>query len=191
MKRRIVNTLGSLGYVSLIIQWVWMIIILGMPIMVSDGFRDLFLPNRTSTPVPTASISIPEPIAILFLILAVIFTIGVSIYVIVAVPRAVGRTGNTVTKTSAQVIIPKITHHKKISEKREKTLVERITWSMKIGATAIPVPALMVPPPSDLISLPQDVVTGVGLFCASLTVLWFGAQFVLSKFFSLRPQDIW
>lgn len=191
MKRRSVNILGSLGYISLAIQWLWMIGILGMPILVSDWFKGLFLPNQMTSSTPSPAINVPEPLAVIFLVLAVVFSVSMIVYTLVAVPRAVGKTGKKITMTTAKVIIPKISHHKPISKKREKTLVERITWSMKFAAAIVPIFALAIPPRTDLIDLSHQVVVGVGLFCASLTLLWFGGQFLLSKLFRLSPQDIW
>ncbi len=191
MKRQLANTLGTFGYMSLSVQWVWLVITTGMPLLSSSAFKDLFLPGQTTEVLPAASLSVPEPIAVLFSVLAVIFAVGLTIYVIVSIPRVVGRTGKTVTTKSAQVILPHITHHKKVSEKRQKRLMERITWSMKIGLALLPLLALVIPLSSDVLELSREVVSGVAIFCASATLLWFGAQFTVVRLAKIDSRDVW
>ena len=190
MKRAIANIFGTLGYMSLIVQWLWAGLTLGFPLFASDEFRTVFLPEPTTPAEPAVSVSIPEPIAIMFMVLALIFAIGITIYMIVAVPRTIGRVGKKVTVKSAEKIVPYVTHHKHISKKRKKTLLERITWSVKLALLALPILALLIPVSDDL-GLAGEVVTGVGLLCAGFTLAWFGLQFLVAKLGALDPRDVW
>lgn len=190
MKQSLANVFGALGYISLLLQWVWTALVIGTPIVASDFFKNAFLPKESSVPAEALSMNVPEPIGIIFMFLAIIFAIGVTIYAVLAVPRNIARTGQRLTRSSAQVIIPHVTHHKHISEKRRKTLLERITWSIKIGLTILPAAALGFRP-DEMIGLSHGVIIGVGLFCAVATVLWFGLQFIVAKVAKLDSRQIW
>lgn len=190
MKRSIANIFGTLGYMSLIVQWLWAGLTLGFPLFASKEFQTIFLPEPTTPVEPTvSSVSIPEPIAIILMVLASLFAIAISIYMVLAVPRTIGKVGKKVTVKSAETIAPYVTHHKRISDKRKKTLLERITWSVKAALLALPVLALLIPVSSDL-GLTNEVVIGVGLTCAGFTLTWFGLQFLVVKLGALDQNDI-
>lgn len=190
MKLHIANIFGTLGYVSVMFQWLWMLVVLATPILSNDFAAPLFLPSENSTPVQPIATEIPGPLAMIFMVLAVVFAISVSVYAVVAVPRTIGRSGQKVTKVSAQVVLPRITHHRKISKKRQKTLLERITWSIKLVVITIPVIALLLPVPAEL-GLERDVVVGFGLYCAVVSLLWFGLQFIFARLARLPNDRLW
>lgn len=190
MKQSFANIFGALGYLSLVIQWLWMGLVIGAPFVASDFFKNLLLPETDPTPTDSISMNVPEPIGIIFMVLAVIFALGVTIYAIVAVPSSIARTGQKATLKTAQVIVPRITHHKHVSKKREKTLIERITWSVKLLLTLVPVIALSVPP-DDIVGLSHSVVVGVGLFCGAATVVWFSLEFAIAKLGKIEPRNVW
>lgn len=133
---------------------------------------------------------VPEPIAILFMVLALIFSIGISLYVVIAMPRSIAQTGRKITHKSAQIIAPRITHKKHISKKREKKLIEQITWSVKTILVIIPIMALVIPP-ADMIGLSHKIVISVGLFCAATTTIWFSLEFAIAKLARLDSLRVW
>lgn len=190
MKLHIANVFGTLGYVSVMFQWLWMLVVLATPILSSDFAAPLFLPSENSTPVQPLATDIPGPIATIFMVLAVAFAISVTIYAVVAVPRTIGRSGQKVTQVSAQVVLPRLTHHRKITKKRQKTLLERISWSIKLVLLAIPVIALLAPVSAEL-GLEREVVVGFGLYCALMSVLWFGLQFIFARLARLPNDRLW
>ncbi|HTK39909.1 MAG TPA: hypothetical protein VL362_03515 [Patescibacteria group bacterium] len=190
MKRTLTNTLGTFGYLSLTMQWLWLCVTLGMPLIKSGWFHTLFLPNHSSQTLPTYTVDIPQPLAILFMVLAVIFAVGMSIYAVIAVPKTIAKTGKKVTTSTARVVIPRITHRQPISKKREKTLIERISWSAKFIAATIPLIAAFIPISSQL-SLDQSIVSSVAIVCGVCTFAWFAGQFVLARLFALDQRVVW
>lgn len=190
VKRVFANIFGTLGYMSLLLQWLWAGLTLGYPLIASDQFQTVFLPKPTTPTEPALSVTVPDPIAIIFMILAVIFAVGVTIYMIIAVPRTIGRVGKKVTIKSAETIAPYVTHHKKVSKKRQKSLLERISWSVKFTLAILPLLAALLPVSSKL-GLSASVVIGIAIICASFTLLWFMAQFIVAKIGGLDAKDIW
>lgn len=190
MKRIIANAFGTLGYVSLLMQWLWVALTLGYPLIANETFKAAFLPEPTPSATPSLSITTPEPIATIFMVVAVIFALSVTVYMIFSVPRTIGRVGNKVTIKSAEKIVPYVTHHKKVSKKRQKTLLERSTWSVKLILAVLPA-LISLLPLSEKVELSSSVVSGVAVLCASLTLLYFGCQFIIAKIGKIDPNDIW
>lgn len=190
MKLRIVNLLGTFGYISVIVQWLLIVIVLGAPLASNNTFKTLFLPTENTQPIEASSVGIPGPIAFIFVILAVVFMIGLTVYAIYAVPKTVGQVAGNVSKKGAKVVLPAITHHKKISKKREIKLIERITWSIKLIVIILPLLLLLIPV-SDQLSIDQNVVTSLGLLLAVPSLVWFSLQLTLSKLLKIDNQKIW
>lgn len=190
MYQQVANVFGALGYTSLAIQWGWGVITLGAPLMNSPQVQSLLLPDSESPAVEAASVTVPDPIGVLFMILAVVFAVSVTVYALVAVPRAVARTGQRATHTMAIKIAPRVVHQKKMTKKRQKTIIERLTWSIKLVLIMIPVLALMIPVAASL-GLDQSVVIGFGVFCAAATTLWFGLQFITAKIGRVDSSKVW
>ncbi len=190
MKRTIVNTFGVFGYLSLIMQWLWSAVILATPLFSNEATRSIFLPEHTVQPASTSSLELPEPLAWLFIVLAIVFSAAVIIYAVMAVPRTIGKTGRTITTKSAKVIVPHVTHHKHISKKREKALTERITWVVKLVLVIVPFLLLLVPPDSTL-GLTHLVTLSVGGFCAVASLVWFATQYISARLAKIDARFVW
>jgi len=190
MRQRIVNTIGAFGYLSLILQWTWSLVTLGAPLVTSQSFQSMFLPHQSNAPVDRLAINVPEPLGVVFSIVAVIFAVGITIYAIYAVPRGIGRSAHKATQTSAAMIIPHITHHRRISKKRQKRLVERITWTMKFTVALVPLALLVIPTTANL-ALNHSVVAAVGIYLGIWSLGWFGSQYLLTRIWNIDARDAW
>lgn len=190
MRLHIVNGLGVLGYISVLLQWLWVLLTLGYPLAMNESLQKTFLPEQTAKPIEAATLSIPQPIGIMFVVLAVVFAIVISIYVIYSAPRTIGRIGRSMSRTSAETIAPRITRHRHISKKRQARLIERLTWTVKLIAVLLPPLLLMIPTASEL-GLSYQVVTAVGLYLTIWSIGWFGLQYLLTHVWRISARDIW
>lgn len=184
---------GALGYMSVLMQWLWMGVTIIFPLISSSGMSTYFLPSeqqQAQQAIPAAEIAMPGWLQITLVVAAVLFTIAVTIYAIVAVPRTVGRIGKTVVQRSAKVAIPHLTHHRPVTAARRKTLVERITWSIKLVFVFIPLIALLVPTPPS-VGLEHRIVLACGLFFGSWSLLMFGIQYVIARAGRVDPRQVW
>ena len=191
MKQSTVNTFGALGYSSLLVQWVWTILAVGLSFFTSDTMQNVFLPpkNAQASPQPQG-FDLPTGIEIIIAIAAVIFALGVIVYAIVSVPRAIGRGGQRVTHKSAKAALPHITHHRPLSKKRKRRLLEQITWTIKAILAILPFVLLAIPP-SPEIGLDHNVVVAAGLLLFAVTVVMFVIQFVLAKVWKIPSGQVW
>lgn len=186
------NFIGGFGYIGAGIQWIWSSIPLIYPLIATDIFQNYVMP-ATPTQTMTAaapSFSLSPGVELLLLVFAVIFSVVTIIYAIIAVPKSFGKAGKVVTTKSANVIIPAITHHQKISKKRHRSLLERISWSIKAGLVLIPVFLLLVPTPQEF-ELTQDQFMAAGIILAIGSALLFAGQFAFAKIARLAPDKVW
>ena len=185
-----VNTFGTLGYLSLVMQWVWCLLIVGYPFISGD--------HALLFPVDAPRIS-PQPQAVdfgVFSPVAFVVASAISLLVLVAtvvtvarLPRAVGKKGAQTTQAAAHAIIPTLTHHKKLSKTRSIRLTYQVVIGLKLLGTLFALLPLINS--SSIPQLSHDIVLTVGGFCAICTSLWFGIQYILARLFRLKRDQIW
>lgn len=188
----IANVLGSFGYLSIVVQWFWVIATIIIPYMQHSSLESLFVP-MTSTPhaAPVQSIELPAGLQIAAMIGAIIFMIAIIMYAIYAVPRSVGRLGKSVTQKSATATVQHMTHHHQpLTEVEKKRAYEYLTWGVKIVLVVIPF-ALSSIPTHQSLTISHSVVVVVSLFCFSVSFLWFFLQYVIALICRISARDIW
>ena len=183
----VINTFGTLGYLSLSIQWLWAVITVGYPLISSD--LKFILPQNTAPEAPPPNLGIFSPIASIVAIIATIIVMIVTIIVIVRLPRTVGKQAASVTHRTAEVILPAVTHRKKLPKKQRVQLSYKIVVSLKILLTLLPIAGLFIASPTT--GLTPSVVLAVGLFCAVLTCIYFGSQLGLASTLRVNREDVW
>ena len=184
----ITNSLGTLGYFSCGIQWVWATIILCYPI-ISD--KNSFLFRRDLTPVVTSSAPtqpLPPVIGIILIIATVALLIMTTI-TLMRLPKAFVKTGAKITHTESTAIIPTIVHHKKITKKRRLLLTYRVVQAVKATASIIPLAALFFAPAIQ--TMPTNVIWAVAAFCFICTALAFTLQSLAVWYFRVTTADVW
>lgn len=191
MKQILVNALGAIGYVFVAIQWMWAFIIVVIPLASHPFFMELFMPSSRPASEPLIGLGpMPELAQSVVMVFSVIMSLGIIIYVAIKAPAVVGRTGQRMTRKVATKALPVITHRKKITKKRKKSLLERLTWSIKAGMVVMPALALAVPP-GDIIDLNHDASIVFGLALASVSAIYFGLQFIFAKLWAIDANRVW
>ena len=192
MRRRITNIFGAIGYLFLLLQWMWALIFGLAPVVTNPAFHDLFLPQGQSTverPQKQRQ-PLPGPVQLAILLASIAFSVGIALYAIISVPRAVGRIGQKVTRKAAAKAVPTLTSHKKISKKRQQHLIERITWGIKAAAVILPAIVLAIPPHQS-INLDHDASIVFGGLIALLAASSFVVQFLLAKIWRINSRLVW
>lgn len=184
----VVNTLGTLGYLSIIIQWTWCVITLGQPLLSSD--RPLFLPQA---PVPPVShiidFGIFTPFVSVIALFIVLLIIFLTVITLIRLPRTVGKTGSDVTHVVASQIIKRTHHRHPLPIKKRKRLSFWIIWVLKFIAVYIPFALVFITPSID--GLTTQLITTVGFACAVLSTFYFVLQLSLTHILRLDKKKIW
>ncbi|PID31280.1 hypothetical protein CR983_01890 [Candidatus Saccharibacteria bacterium] len=188
--QKITNIVGTLGYMSVVLQWMWCGATIVGPYLVGMGAAEWFLPSPTATSKSTsAAISMPGIVEWLILALAVVFALAVSLYAIYAVPKRIARAASRATTRTAKAALPHVTHHKPLSKARSRRLIGRIRWLLKAAAVVIALLITLLPPPVSL-ELDTTVVVSAGLFLALVSTVLFAAQYILARAASLSDARV-
>ncbi len=192
LARQIANTFGALGYLSCVVQWMIVFAVLVLPVMESDGFRQLFIPSPPTTPAPDGGVDLPPILQQVLLVAAVIFSVGVIVYALMAIPRAVGKAGRTVTRKTAKIAAAQVARvqHTPLTKKQQKTLAERLTWGVKLLVVVAP-PLLLLMPAAPRFDVSHEHIVIAGAFTACVSLLWFGIQYIVARLGKLDARDVW
>ena len=183
-----VNALGTLGYISGILQWAWTLIVLCYPLITAD--RSVFLPEPVPhTPTPTTEFGFLSPVVIFIAIAFTLLVLLMTVIVIVRLPKTIGISGAKTTQTVAKAIVPTITHQKHIPKKRYITLTYRIVVGLKYFLTLLPLSLLLFAP--TITNLPANVITAVGLIAAGFTLAYFSAQIICVQLLKVDKKKVW
>jgi hypothetical protein len=184
----ITNTFGTLGYISLIIQWAWCLITFGHPLFsLNTAF---FLPQA---PIPKTTqvidFGIFTPFISLFALFITILIIILTIITLFFLPRKIGKTGSTVTHVVASQIIKKTHHHQPLPAEKRIRLSFWIIIILKVVAIYAPFALVFITPPVE--GLTPRLVTTVGFICAVFSIFYFSLQLLLSFVLRLDKKKIW
>lgn len=186
----VVNLLGTLFYLSCLLQWMWSILPF-MPgiITLVESFQ---APIDPATVEPTVQIvgSQPSALAILIAIIATVFILAICVYLVAKIPTAIGKTGQKITKGASSYIVPIVSHRKELTPKKRRQLTARVIVYLKIALATAPV-ILGLCTAFIATELPYTVIAFVvgALGVASFTVL--GLQLLMTKLLKVSPEKTW
>ncbi|MBC7764173.1 hypothetical protein H7Y29_00495 [Microbacteriaceae bacterium] len=184
----VVNTLGTLGYLSIIVQWTWCVITLGQPLLSAD--KHLYLPQAPVPPVShVIDFGILAPFVPVLALLVTVIIIVLTVVTLVRLPKAVGKTGSNMTHAAASQIIKKTHRHHSLPIKKRNKLSFWIIWLLKSIAVYVPFALVFITPAVD--GLTTRLVTTVSFACAVLSTFYFVLQLSLSFILKLDKKKIW
>lgn len=187
--RSIANGFGALGYMSLLLQWAWALLLFSYPYMESGSLMRLLFSERTAKPIAqTSSVPLTPAIISLSVVITVIVLI-MMVIVIIRFPSAVEKQGVHVTQKAAASIIPIITHHQEIPKKHRTKLTYQIIIVIKGFAIIIPLAYTLLWVPNTL-ALSGEIIRIITYFTASCTFMWFGFQYSLAAIRHISFSDI-
>jgi hypothetical protein len=182
-----VNTLGALGYISTLTQWMWALLIVAYPLLTTGSMWSLpessAVASQPTTFVPTG------PLAVVFAALITLIVIVIAIYTIFLVPHSVGKAGAKVTRNVASAAIPIITHHKKISRTQSRKLSYRIILILKLISALLPAVLIVILP--SVAPIDQSAAVGAGIFLSVATCGYFTIQYLLGYLLKVDKASIW
>ena len=187
----LLNALGFLAYLSCLFQWVFVLLPFLPGVLDSDVFH-AFIPLGTSDTSVNVQPAQQLPNWLIFIIVAVI-TLAVVLVTIIALarlPRSVGKTGQKLTRTAAERVIPVVTHHAKLPEKKRRALTARIVFDIKLAMIALPIVLLLIIPLPET-TIPSQAITLVVALAAGWSLLLFCLQVVFARAFKVPLDRLW
>lgn len=186
----VVNTVGTLGYLFCLLQWLWAGLLYA-PLLAQTGIVEQILPKQTPKPAPVEVAGGEPSLALLIIgVVITVFVIILTIVVLVRLPVAIGKTGKKVTQRTVSSVMPALTHHKKLPEKQQKRLHLTISFLFKTILAIIPIAVLLFVP-IETLPFSANVLWTVTVFLAAMTAVFFGLQYLLVKLGKLDGKVVW
>lgn len=177
MRKRFYNVVQTFSYISIVTQWMWMVITLLLPVIVSSQWlKDMSAPDTSVAPA-VQSFAMPTWIANIIGVLVVVIGLSLTIYALVSLPRSIRRTGAKTTHETAVFISEHIPHAKPLDKKDKEKRIFRYSWLVRLALWLIPILLLAVPPPQ---SLPHNLSIACGLILGTVTLFWLAVEYCLS-----------
>ena len=185
----IANAFGALGYISVIFQWAWSILLLCYPLLVDRP--EFLLPAETAPPQSQAFEIAPvfSPAVTIIAIAITVLILVATIIVLARLPRSIGKKAATLTKTAATAVLPAVTHHKKMSPTQRKKLSYNIILVIKLVAIIVPLLVLLFVTTDS--TIPQIATWTVALFCALSSLVHFAIQQTIVLASKIDRGTVW
>ncbi len=176
----IVNTFGTFGYISLVLQWLWVSVLFLPQLFENDGVKDFFMPPVDITSTPHVEFHTPPLLATVLAIVITVVVLMITVMVLLRLPTTISRSGKKATLKTAEKIIPILAHHQKLPATKKRQLTIQTIRTLKFVLTLLPFLLLLLVTVIPT-SLPSDIVMFVGGFLTLGTLLWFGLEYTLAR----------
>jgi hypothetical protein len=191
IKKSVVNTFGTLGYLFGFLQWLWAIVLYLSVIQSTTSFIN----NKDTTQIvepATFSISMPGPLGVIILGVTIVVMVAITIYAIVAVPRSIVKVSNKVVHKAAESVAPMVikAQHKKDTKRTRIQLTARLILVVKAALVITP---LLITAASRLLEvqfIDYSIALIVGCGLASLSFILFALQYILGAVLRVKVTDI-
>lgn len=137
-----------------------------------------------------AEISLPPIVQAIIVAASVAFAIGISLYAIYMVPRAVSRVSHKSIEKVATATVVRTTRHQTIKPKQRQSLITRYIWLIKCLSIALPV-VLALLPIYQSIGIEHQIVMIVAGFLASLSLISLGLQLSVGYLTKVPVKNLW
>ena len=185
----VANIFGTLGYLSIIFQWGWSLLLLCYPLI--SAHPELLLPSAPAPSSPQAAEIAPAFTPVMTIVAAAVTLLMLiaTVIVLARLPKAIGKKAATLTKTAARAVIPVVTHHKKISKQQRKKLSYKLSLSIKAIVLILPLVMLLFVDTSG--TIPSLAAWSVGLFCALCSFVYFAIQQMIALIGGISRDQLW
>lgn len=185
-----VNLCAVFGYLWSSLAWLWVTAVYAPLLIKADALQWMLPQPHTPSTTPSLDISLP-PIWMMVLGAAVtLIMIILTLYVLVKVPVMAIRQTSKAIHTTTDQLVPIMTHHKKISQKRQRLLTARLLLYVKLLFACLPVGltflALLAPRPQ----LSFELILFITTLLSLMAILSFSVQQLCVRWFRLPPQQI-
>lgn len=192
-RRKLVNFVGALAYLSVVIQWI-MAVTLFAP-LISEAPLLNPEPVAVSPVESSAAASANDPSIFTFIGIAIIVLIMIALtaYVLAKMPATLARTGRKVVKDSSSAIVTvaiKAAGKKDGKRLREK-LTPKIVFIMKVAVVLLPILLSFLSRYLEDPILSQYLALYLSVMLANGSFLLFIIQYGMAYFLGVKRADIW
>ena len=171
---KLVSVLGALGYLSLTMQWLWLVVTL-LPWFMS---LEIMTTPRT-TPVVNHGNGDFSWFSLLIALAVLVVVVGLTVYVVAKLPGYIAHESSRVVHAAQDIILPSILRDKKVSKRKKIQISSRVLFSTKLIVSILPYlglyGAIMTHPP-----LSDVIILTIGWFLLGWSLLCIIAQRIIA-----------
>jgi hypothetical protein len=185
----IVNFFGTLFYLSCLLQWMWAT----LPYMPGIVRLAEMLQGQNDTPAPVHEITASGPPSFFLLVIAItatIIIIGLTLYVMIKFPVTVAKSAQKMTQNASARIVPIVTHHAKLPEKKRRLLTARVAAYLKLAACILPV-ILCACTYFFETELGYSITMAIAAIFGIGSLLLLSAQLLSARWLKVKSETIW
>lgn len=171
------KTVLGIAYLSLVLQWLWMLTI-SLPPLIRSGALDSFItaPTLNDTKTTTTPIEM-SPLVWLFVGIVTLVVLIMTVVIIIKTPRAIVNTGEKVVTQATNAVVPLVTHHHTLPEAKRRAVSRRVALALRLLVTLIPVIVCFFLPSFD--ELTQQIIVTIALLLGAVSTIGFVVAWAL------------
>ena len=176
----------AIAYIAVTLQWLWVLTI-GLPPLVETGVFDSFSSHRQAEQPVASTAAGPSPfLAVVAGVITLLF-LAITIIVLIKLPKTISHTGETLVHKASEVVIPVITHHKKIPAKKQRVLSQRVMMGAQLTLVVIPLLISFFLPPIQTIT--SQIITTLAIWLAGISIICFVISWLLQPAATSRTRS--
>ncbi|MES2876511.1 MAG: hypothetical protein V4678_03520 [Patescibacteria group bacterium] len=176
-KTLLAKLLLGIGYFSLLLQWFWMLTI-ALPPLIRSGVLDSFVMTPATERAAQTGVPIEvSPLVAIFVGLVTLIILIITVIVIIKTPRVVVRTSERVVHRAVDAVVPVITHHHVLPQKKRRVLSRRVALAVRLLFTLVPVVVCLFLPSLD--ELTKQIIITIALWLGAVSTLAFVAAWLI------------
>lgn len=173
-RQRTLGTLSSvltgLAYISCLFEWLWVSIVV-LPPLIKSGALDWIIKifaQHAQAEAPKIELN---PFILALVGIITLFILVITAVVLIRLPKTIATTGQHTVDQVAELVMPAITHHKKLPAKKQRALSRRIRLIIQLSLAVLPLAVSFFVPPFDQIS--QLIIITIASWLAGISLLGF------------------
>lgn len=189
MKKFIANTAGAVGYLLVVLGWLWATVFL----VTSVEFLENFTQNRQTesySELTLPTMSIPDPVVVIVAIVVTVVMVGISVFAVYKIPAESIKQSSRVTKSSAENLTKLVERSKPLLVKKHQLLTRRLIVYIKLALAIIPtliVAGLVLFTPNDM-QLSPGLAMMITAGTSLLALVFFATQYLAARLLKV-PTD--
>jgi hypothetical protein len=176
LRNILARILRGVAYVSTLLQWAWISILLLPPLIASGMLDVLFAPKNSEKFVQINPIE-PSPLVWLFVCVVTAAILILTVFVFIRLPRTIARSGEKIVHQTSEAIIPTLTHHKTLPAKKRRELSRRLMLVIQLTASLLALLITLFTPQYEEIT--RQIVITLGLLLAGVSLSCFFAAWLI------------
>lgn len=172
LRTGLAKTFRGIAYVSVILQWLWLAVLVVPPIIESGALTEFTKPTDSAyAPVLKAEPIELNSISMTLIALITLAILAITIILLLRLPKTVVHSGDLVVGKATEIAVPILTHNAHVPPKKRRQLTLRITLLIQLLLGVLPAAVTIMLPSID--SLSREVIVTIAATLLTLSLVNF------------------